>query len=644
MRFRQGVNAGPTSWSLALLNTKNCIVDHCSIELGDWQTLAIQGSSPPNGTDQAANVTIQNCIVGAGLNNQMGCLMWNAVNVTFHHTLWIDDGSRDPKPDNNNAQIINDVIYNPQLGIYGPGGELVDLIGNYHISGPGMPSSSGIYIGDTAGRDGDFYFTNNLIDQNVNGRLDGSPLVINSNYFNPSTVSPAPYCRPAVPVTIDPPQLAYYEVGSQAGPWLARDAVDNLLISQLLSLGLQGQTYTNEAQLGSMTLPAGSAPVDTDQDGMPDEWELATGSNYQVADNNVVAANGCTLLENYLNWLAAPHLKTCRNTMAPDFDLWPLTAAFTNQTPVYALSNPTNGLITLISNRWARFAPATNFSGLGGFTFTVAAADGTTMTNPVGVLVSPLAPPTRLVWRGDDYTNLWQLYTTNDWFNGAALQPFNGGDNVTFDDTGSNSLPVNIVGRLSPASLTVNATKNYTFGGGGSLAGNFVLTKTNSGTLTLAGTNAFSGGLVINGGLVVATANNAAVGAGPISLNGGNLWSGGIGNPVVNSGTNTWLFTGPGNVQPSSAITGRGTLYINSTNAGALTPSGDWSGFAGTIALTGNSPSLRFLGTLGSASAVFDLGTGAGKIYNRNGGITVQLGAVTGGPSTLLSGAGAPPI
>ena len=88
---------------------------------------------------------------------------------------------------------------------------------------------------------------------------------------------------------------------------------------------------------------------------------------------------------------------------------------------------------------------------------------------------------------------------------------------MTFDDTGSNSLPVNIVGQLSPVSLTVNATKNYTFGGNGSLVGNFVLVKTNSGTLTLAGTNSFNGGLFINGGMVVATANNAAVGTGSIS-------------------------------------------------------------------------------------------------------------------------------
>ena len=159
---------------------------------------------------------------------------------------------------------------------------------------------------------------------------------------------------------------------------------------------------------------------------MPDEWELATGSNYQVADNNVVAANGYTLLENYLNWMAAPHLKTYKNLTAADFDLWTLTMAFTNQSPVYTLFNPTNGTVTLVSNRWARFLPGTNFIGLGSFSFTVTAADGTIMTNSVGVLVTPLSAADQPCLARRQLSNVWNLYLTNDWFNGTALQPFNG--------------------------------------------------------------------------------------------------------------------------------------------------------------------------------------------------------------------------
>ena len=635
VRFRQGVNAGPTSWSLALLTLNNAIVDHCSIELGDWQTLAVQGWSQ--------NVTVQNCIVGAGLNNQMGALIWNSPNVTVHHTLWIDDGARDPKIDDQNGQIINDVVYNPSLGIYGSSSlPQLDLIGNYHIAGPNSPGNPGLFIDPSRGN-GYVYFTNNLVDTDNNGVLNGSQLTTNGN-FNP-IVSTTAFCFPPVSVTMDSPTLAYYKVGSQAGCSLPRDSVDNQLVSHLLSLGTQGQYYTNETQLGSMTLPNGSAPADTDQDGMPDEWELATGSNYQVADNNVVATNGYTLLENYLNWMAAPHLKTYKNLTAADFDLYPLTMAFTNQSPTYTLFNPTNGTITLVSNRWARFAPATNLIGLGSFTFTVRATDGIIMTNSVGVLITALSPPTNLVWRGDAAANVWNLYLTNDWFNGAALQPFNGDDNVTFDDSGSNSLPVNIVGQLSPNSLLVNSTKNYTLGGNGALVGSFTLVKTNPGTLTLTGPNSFSGGLFMNGGTVVVTNSPSAGGSGTIYLNGGTLneASVNIANPISCSGTNTWIISGvSNNVSPGSVLTGSGRLLLSPIAPGQFTPVGDWSGFSGTIFFTGVNAQMRIYGgNSGSAGATFDLGTNNGKLFNRNGSLTVQLGALAGGTGTILTGASA---
>jgi pectate lyase len=46
----------------------------------------------------------------------------------------------------------------------------------------------------------------------------------------------------------------------------------------------------------------GEAPADTDGDGMPDEWEKRNGLNpADGADGNVIAGNGYTNLENYLN-------------------------------------------------------------------------------------------------------------------------------------------------------------------------------------------------------------------------------------------------------------------------------------------------------------------------------------------------------
>ena len=652
MRFRRGYDQSGGDYSLALKPAHTVMLDHCSIEVGNWQTFSITYNTSTG--EEPTDITVQNCIIGASVWHQLAALCWSPVNLTFHHNLFIDNGGRDPKLWGN-MQVINDVVYNFRLGIYSDGAEQVDFIGNYQINGPGSNANSvntGVNVNNT--NSGIYYLAGNYWDNNLNGKLDGVPLTSGTGSFLVNTTA-TKICYPTIPVTVDSAVLAYHKTVCQAGCSLNRDPLDAELVAQAQSLGTRGpgtslymaNTDPTNAWTGTAipawTITGGSAPADSDGDGMPDEWELATGSNYQVADNNVVATNGYTLLENYLNWLAAPHLKTYKNASA-DFDLVPLTVTFTNLSPAYAFWNLTNGTVTLVSNRWARFLPATNFTGLGSFTFSVTGTNGASMTNSVGALVSPIAPATSLVWRGDNVANAWNLYQTNDWFNGAALQPFNGDDNVTFDDTGSNSLPVNIVGQLSPNSLLVNSMKNYTFGGNGALVGSFTLTKTNSGTLTLAGTNSFSGGLVIAGGTVVVTNSSSAGGSGTVYLNGGTLneASASFANPISCSGTNTWIISGGVNASPSSTLTGSGRLLLSPIASGQFTPVGDWSGFSGTIFFTGVNAQMRIYGgNTGSAGATFDLGTNTGKLYNRNGNLTVQLGALAGGAGTTLSGANA---
>ncbi len=111
-------------------------------------------------------------------------------------------------------------------------------------------------------------------------------------------------------------------------------------------------------------------------------------------------------------------------------------------------------------------------------------------------------------------------------------------------------------------------------------------------------------------------------------------------NPIVNSGSNTWTISGSGNVSPAAPLTGNGLLNLNITCSGVCTPGGDWSQFAGTIAWApGNGAQCRFYGTTGSANAIWNLGNSTANLYNRNGGVTINLGALFGGPATTISGA-----
>lgn len=70
---------------------------------------------------------------------------------------------------------------------------------------------------------------------------------------------------------------------------------------------------------------------------------------------------------------------------------------------------------------------------------------------------------------------------------------------------------VNNVGSLQPASVIVDARKNYRFSGSGSLDGAMTLVKTNRGTLTINTTNNFTGATTVsNGTLLVHGALNAS--------------------------------------------------------------------------------------------------------------------------------------
>ena len=168
-----------------------------------------------------------------------------------------------------------------------------------------------------------------------------------------------------------------------------------------------------------------------------------------------------------------------------------------------------------------------------------------------------------LVWRGDGVANAWDSVSSN-WFDGVTTVPFLNGDDVVFDDSGSNAPPINLSGFLSPGSVTVNASQDYTFGGSGSLGGPMALFKSGSGQLILTTSNSFSGGTTIsNGTLLVNNTRGSGTGTGAVTVaSGGTLGGTGvIGGPVTVNGT----------LAPGSSSVGTLTVSNNLVvNSGAV--------------------------------------------------------------------------
>lgn len=299
IRVRMGKNGDSGKDAVAISENQDYIFDHVSISWGRDGTLDVNGS----GID---NLTFQETIISQGINNSnhsTGGLMqsgkWSMI-----RSLYIDNKTRNPKA-RGTHEFINSVLYN-----WGTNGYIMgdtsgvsecNLVGNYFIYGPS--SSSGAHITNTTPTFS-VYADDNWVDSNKNGTLDGSLLTD----YKTATVVGTPFDYPAGVSGKMSAQDALQHVVDNVGASIVRDAVDELLISQLLSYGTAGQIINTEDDNGISgnvgTVAGGTPPTDTDQDGMPDSWESMRGLNPNTPDDSGDDdGDGYTNIEEYLSCL-----------------------------------------------------------------------------------------------------------------------------------------------------------------------------------------------------------------------------------------------------------------------------------------------------------------------------------------------------
>ena len=300
IRFRMGINGDSGKDALGIANGHDMIFDHVSVSWGRDETFSISGP--------VTNITIQNCIIAQGLQpHSAGGLIQTAGGVSILRTLYIDNHTRNPKVKGVN-QFVNNVVYN-----WGGGGcyilgdsessSFANVTGNYFITGPNTTASAF----SRGNLNFHIYAAENFLDSNKNRSLDGE-LVPRSAY---TTVSwqEKPFDYP--PIKTLSPEAAFKFVKENAGASLPRDEVDQRFIQELLSLGKEGEIIsrdTDSPMKGAGTIRGGPPKADTDQDGMPDDWEIAKGLDPKNPDDrNRIGEGDYTRLEEYLNWLAEPH-------------------------------------------------------------------------------------------------------------------------------------------------------------------------------------------------------------------------------------------------------------------------------------------------------------------------------------------------
>ncbi len=273
----------------------------------------------------------------------------------------------------------------------------------------------------------------------------------------------------------------------------------------------------------------------------------------------------------------------------------------------------------------------------------------------------PSPPPGRnLNWRGGLAANAWDITNTLNWIiaSNVVATTFTNGDNVTFDDSGSNNVPISVNSTMLPGSLTVNAAKNFTIAGTGSLGGTMYLFKTGNGSLTLNGSNTFAGGATLSSGIVQlgsSETNNAGIGIGAITFIGGTLrlngyaasttptWAAFPNDLIIPAGQSGTLGCPPriAGTGISGRLTGDGSLNLVVDYVRGLV-NADWSQFAGQINVTArraapNVDELRVKPVGGYPNASIHLGSRV-NFYNLNGGTpTYDIGELSGDAGSLLS-------
>ena len=297
VRFRQGlIDPDWRKSGINLLNGSNMIFDHISIEFAQYNNIDAVG---------ATNITMQYSINADPTHQQFGAHTEGGGFFTWYANLWANAHGRLPLA-KANTQYVNNVAYNYQYAYCAGdtgGSNWHDIIDNYFIAGPSTNAPGDDFYQMNAGQT--VYASGNLLDSNADGTLNGTDAGQPGGTTKASKANSTDTASLPTTSAAD----AYADVLANAGAWPKnRDQVDSLVVADVKSLGKSGKLWTDQNATGLTnsgygTLAGGTAPVDTDKDGMPDAWETKYGLNPNDPSDATgdFDKTGYTNIEKYIN-------------------------------------------------------------------------------------------------------------------------------------------------------------------------------------------------------------------------------------------------------------------------------------------------------------------------------------------------------
>ena len=321
--------------AMGVVAGKRIILDHVSASWSSDETLSVAASfkTPERSWDE---VTVQWSLIGESLNQTaakgpgvqhgFGSLVRGAKGsrVTYHHNLWLHHKDRMPRPGNYTLPAQDPVggFFDFRSNVFYNWGDersgynmdfqgtvsSYNFVDNCYFQGP---SSKGAFAFEESSSMARAYFANNVMDgvmpqdpwTLVRPHKDHLPGGLSANYK-----SKTPFDIPAI--NSDPAPSACQKVIQRVGASLKRDAVDLRLLSDFEKR--QGKLIDSQNEVGGWPLlNSMPAALDSDGDGIPDEWEIAHGLNAKDSSdgNKVDGKTGYTYLELYLQDIVNKGLK-----------------------------------------------------------------------------------------------------------------------------------------------------------------------------------------------------------------------------------------------------------------------------------------------------------------------------------------------
>lgn len=333
LRFRMGdkyqsqkgmVDGSGSDDALSGIKNKHLVIDHCSLSWSTDEVMSVYGGD---------STTLQWNIIAEPLNysyhfekgdkdweNHGFGGIWGGAHLTAHHNLFAHCISRNPRFNGTRmgsteelVDFRNNVIYNWQnKAIYGGEGGNYNVVGNYFKPGPSTKAGASKNFVDPSSTSeipyGKWYIAENYVEGNEEINKDNRKGVTDLHEDVYLKVS-----HPTISLPVVHPYDALKNVIKFGGASHRRDALDKRLMTDLKMgkggiIDVQGgfpHGTPYEKTIGAWPeLLQEPNPVDTDKDGIPDEWEKANGSDPNNFDSHLFKIDSrYSNIELYLNSL-----------------------------------------------------------------------------------------------------------------------------------------------------------------------------------------------------------------------------------------------------------------------------------------------------------------------------------------------------